>query len=459
MRRFLASLLLLVVPGCTLDQQRDVTAWRTVLEADLPPPPGDLAPGAPLSLRHALRLASARNETLAMRGEDYVQARIARDRAVATFLPTVALSPTYTRQDETSIGGGMGGLPSFVPEESLDVPASSRLSLNPLRQLPAVTAATEAAAAGQADLREARARLLADVARTFYAVLIAERRAAVLEESLRTEQARVRDLQANLAAGTAAPLEVSRARASAAQVEGQLIDARGAAARGRTTLALLIGTPAPTGRLTASLAVPDPTPDVDGFLAAAREHRPDLHAAAARTRSAAAGVQAAFGGYFPEVTVDFSYFFERESFPDDVDWRLGLGVDVPIFTAGRVENDIRAAYSHLRQARAGERWLTRQIEEEVRNAWRECVDSHARRRTLRERAAAAAEARRAADTAFASGVATDLDVDQAEDDLREAQLALATEQLAAELRWLLLLRAAGELGHRILPPSHPGDPE
>src|SRR5438046_8760001 len=50
-----------------------------------------------------MSLANANDEQLALRGEDYVQALINKNRIVANFLPTVSFQPGFTIVDR---GGG-----------------------------------------------------------------------------------------------------------------------------------------------------------------------------------------------------------------------------------------------------------------------------------------------------------------------------------------------------------------
>jgi outer membrane protein TolC len=354
-------------------------------------------------------------------------------------------------QEESGLGGGPVDIGAFVPSKSLDVPASARLSLNVPRQVHGTEAAEEEAKARRAELLDLRARLLVDVARTFYAVMTGERRARVLAESVRVADRRVRDLLAREAAGAAAPLEVARGRDDAAKVRTALVDAENAAATGRAMLAYLVGVGSVVGPLVDDVSPPEEPPPPEELVAAALKRREDLHAAAARCRAAEEEVRAAFAESYPSLSLDFTRFFHRESFPPDVDWRAALGLELPIFTAGRIRDDIRTAYSRLRQAKANESRIRRQIEEQVRAARRDVADSARRRLAIAERVDASEEAVRAAGEAHANGMATDLDVLLAEDSRREARLLLTTEKLAGTLRWLLLLRATGELESRLFP--------
>ena len=105
-------ILSLAAGGCHLNQQKEVARYRKVLDADAPPI--EFTPGAPLSLEQALALANQHNERLGLRGEDYLQALIAKDRAASNFLPTISLAPTYFQQDavnaqEQNTGGAGSG--------------------------------------------------------------------------------------------------------------------------------------------------------------------------------------------------------------------------------------------------------------------------------------------------------------------------------------------------------------
>src|SRR6266850_947862 len=178
-------IVLLAAGGCHLDQQKEVARYRKVLDADAPPI--DFTPGAPLSLEQALALANQHNERLALRGEDYLQALIAKDRAASNFLPTI----------------------------------EQRRGL----------------------LLDAQAIVLLDVARTYYQVLRSERSVEVLKNSLNLQDERVRDFQARRRAGVVRPLDVAQTEAQASATRVSLIDARNDVVNGRTTLAFLVGAP------------------------------------------------------------------------------------------------------------------------------------------------------------------------------------------------------------------------
>src|SRR5438552_2080993 len=109
---------LVMTSGCKVDQAKEVATYRKVIDADALRV--DYTPGQPLTLETAFALANQYNERLGLRGEDYLQAIIARDRVAATFQPTVTLAPSFSAQDRPPKSGGSG----FVSraDTSLDVP-------------------------------------------------------------------------------------------------------------------------------------------------------------------------------------------------------------------------------------------------------------------------------------------------------------------------------------------------
>ena len=100
----------LLICGCVVDQDKEVATYREVIDPPLFTVTSQPADPQPLTLDDALRLANRNNENLAIQGETYLQAIIDRKRAVAAFLPTINLAPTYFFRDppdsDTDFGGG-----------------------------------------------------------------------------------------------------------------------------------------------------------------------------------------------------------------------------------------------------------------------------------------------------------------------------------------------------------------
>ena len=216
-----------------------------------------------------------------------------------------------------------------------------RLALNPFQDAPALWAAASSAEKQRALLLDRQVILLLDVAQTYYQVLRSEKQALVLKHSVRVQQQRVDDLEVQRRAGVARPVDVSQSEAQLAGTRNALIRARNDVRNGRAMLAQLMGVPAVEGALVAGFEVPRVYRPVDQLLPLADAHRQDLQAARMQVIAAAERLEAAWGGYFPSVSLNLTGYLYRESFPDDVDWTGLIQVDLPIFSAGLVHANVR----------------------------------------------------------------------------------------------------------------------
>ncbi|MGC4033142.1 MAG: TolC family protein [Tepidisphaeraceae bacterium] len=450
---FLEVVTLVAATGCQVDQSKEVSLYRKQLDATSPQAPsydGDVA----LNLIDALALANRGNEQLGLSGEDYVQAIIAKHRAVAAFLPTLSFRPSFTLQQ--------------TPHNTTSVP-NSLLSSGYRRINGNMSYQTQAPVVGQmnlfngggdlATLRSAEATIeqrrqallntqmliMRDVAETYYAVLRAERSVAVLTDTLHVQQARLKDVQQQFANGLATNLAVSQTRAQLDSTRASLVVADGDVKNSRSMLAFLIGVPHVRGKLTDGFASPATVGDIDAFEQQAVHGRNDLLAAAADITAARERVTAAISQYYPSVSLNVQGFLYREYYTDASKWAAILQVNLPIFSAGLIEADVRTAWSQLRQAALNESYVRRQALNDVQQAYQNLITSDARVSALRDEVSAAEDAYRQSRDAFNANLAINLDVLTSQNQLLESQLELAGAEYDRSVYYLDLMRATGEL--------------
>jgi outer membrane protein TolC len=457
---WLALMALLLAAGCAVDQAREVQTYRKVLDAGQTQPLAPFSPKESVTLKRAVALALANNELLAESGEDYLQALIDKDRAFARFLPMIRFAPSYMRQEKSSFAAGNSLVSSILRTETLDAPLQGSLSVSPFQDAPALWAAASSAEQRRALLLDRQAILLLDVAQTYYQVMRSEKQVLVLENSVQVQQQRVNDMDVQRRAGVARPVDVAQSEAQLAGTRNALIRARNDVRNGRAMLAQLMGVPVVEGPLTGGFAVPKENRPVDQLLPVADAHRQDLQAAMMQVKAAAEGLEAAWGGYFPSISLNLTRYLYRESFPDDVDWTGLIQVDLPIFSAGLVHADVRTAYSRLRQAHLAESGLRRTVLRELRVAVENLTADVQQIDQLGVRMAAAREALRQADAAYWAGLGTNLERLIAQDQLLSAELALTEEQFNHIVDYMRLLRVVGvlDIGLPPLPTADGGDP-
>jgi outer membrane protein len=449
-----SALLALVLAGCQVDQNKEIATYRKVVEQDVLPlqqlPPANQS----LSLEDALRIANTNNERLNISGEDYLQAIIAKRRAFAGFLPTVSFVPSYFVQDKS--GGGVVGTggPNNARTHSFDVPVNGQINLfNGFRDVANLKSADATIEQQQLNLLDAREALLLDVAQTYFRILRAQRSVEVLENSLAVQDERVRYIEGRQQAGVARQLDVAQTQALQSATRVTLIDARNDVKNGRAALAFLLGFGEVTNPLVDTVAMPTSAPPLDAVEELAATHRQDLLAAAHAIEAARQQVEVAFGQYYPSIALDVNAFLKRESSPTDSQWNALLSLNLPIFSAGIIEADVRDAWSRLRQTKYGESLLRRQIKQDVETAYNDTIASVRRLNELQVQITAAAEAYRQADQSYTVGLATNLERLTAQDQLLSAQLQYASESYDRKLFYLTLLRQTGTLSEAVAPAS------
>lgn len=432
---------LLWASGCSVNQQKEVQTYRSVLDGVATAKSAAYSPDEPLSLERALDLVNRHNERLAMRGEDYLQALINKDRVVASFLPTVSFAPSHLREQPTSIPLAN----EFFPPNVTDVPIGAGVNLNIPLNL-ATSRSADAAAGRQRELLlDYQAVVFLDASQTYYQVLRSERQVEFLANSVAMQEARLENIRLKEGAGAARPLDVSQVEAQLAGTRGQLITAENDVRNGRSVLALVLGVAKVNGPLTDHLQIPETVPAEDELMAAARRNRRDLKAAIKQIEVAQRNLEAAWSRYFPSIGLSGTYFPHRESLPDDVTWMSMVQINLPIFTAGLIHADVRTAYSQLRQAVLAESYLEREILKDLRVNRQDIEDSARRLVELRVQTAAAENALKVSEQSYGAGLAINLDRLIAQDQVLQAGLNLASEELTRKIYYLRLLRATGRL--------------
>jgi outer membrane protein TolC len=459
--------LLGVASGCAVDEDEEVSIYRSILDTEIEPIA--FAPGDPLPLDTALLLANQHNERIAIGGENYLQALIDKDRAAANFMPSVSLIPSYSFSDDADdrrngqsgddIGdpsdpddnsGSGGGRNTSTGDSNLDVPINLRMNLfNGFRDLANSRRAGSEIERQRSLMLDLQAVVLLDVARTYYQILRAEQSVRVLENSVNLQNERVRDMRARSRAGVARPLEVAQTEAQASATRAGLITAQVAVRNGRTVLSFLIGQEVGESPLVDDLSLPAQLPTLDASLTDAELTRQDLAAAHAAVYAAKAEVDIAVGQYYPSVNFNFNYYLERQSNPEDSLYNGLISGNLPIFTGGVIHANVRDALSRQRQASLDESLTRRQVEQDVRLAYSDLAAAADRLSELNISRDAAQEALRQAEGNYKAGRATNLERLVAQEQVLSAELDLATATYEQKLSYLNLQRVLGRIAEAI----------
>ncbi|MDQ0573714.1 multidrug efflux system outer membrane protein [Variovorax paradoxus] len=217
-------------------------------------------------------------------------------------------------------------------------------------------------------------------------------------------------------------------------------------------LALLLGAPVPVQATAGGAKGLDgikPMPDVPaGLPSDLLAERPDIRSAEQQLIAANANIGAARANFFPRVSLttslgtassEFSGLFDRGSRA----WSFAPTVTLPIFDAGRNR-------ATLDSANAGREIAVAQYEKSIQTAFREVADALAGRATLGEqvraqRAQAEAEAVRfrLSDMRYRNGIASALDLLDAQRSLYTAQQSAVTTRLLQLQNQVTLYKTLG----------------
>ncbi len=291
--------------------------------------------------------------------------------------------------------------------------------------------------------------LVSDVATGYLSLLELDQERTIAERTLASRQATLALARQRFEQGLTSELDVRQFEAQVAVPAATLAQTERLRAQQEHDLSLLLGeapmTVARGGTLVeavSAVTVPDSLP---GSLVA---RRPDVAAAERAYAAATARIGVARAAQFPTISVSGYYGSQAPSADAFLGARSEIyqalaGVSFPLFTGGRLVNQTRAAEARAEQARA-------QYEQSVLVALREASDALVGVRTARDQVAAQATQAQAlrralqlADLRYRTGIASYLEVLDAQRGLFDAELALSQAQLLQLSAAVELYRALG----------------
>lgn len=361
--------------------------------------------------------------------------------------PTVTASAGYTRTnhiDEFGVPQPNGQLRVIYP----DIPDNYRTRLELV--WPVYTsgrtdaleraAAAEATAVGK-DLETTRLDLRLEVARAYWALVTARETVLVLEQALATADRSLADVRTRVETGFLPPNDVSRSEAQRARSELLLIEARGRVEAVSVDLARLMGLawPAaiePTEPLDGGAA---PSSTAEALAAEAIGQRPELAALNERAGGITARLDAIAATRKPTVAFVSGYDWAHPNpriFPRQARWEdsfdLTINVSWQFWDSGRAAADRAEALATQTALTERTRETESQIQADVRKQLLELSTSRSALASARVALTAAQETRRVVNDRFEAGVATTLDVLDAQ--LAEMQADLDRARVLADIR-------------------------
>jgi outer membrane protein TolC len=362
---------------------------------------------------------------------------------------------------------------SDVPELSIARPGSSPLTVFPNipntyrahagvtlplytggRVPGSIASANHALSAASRDVEAGVQDLILETTAAYLSLLTAQETARVVEESLASFEAHLKDARNRFELGMAARSDVLSVQVERDRAELSRLQARNASAAANEDLLRLVGLapgtsvePVPPETAPAAL---DAGFGTEGLVAAALAKRPELMALRARAASADAAVRVARSPSRPQVGLQAGYDYARpntrilplvDEWKDS--WSVGVNVSVSPFDGGRTQAATAQARSEAEALRHQVEDLERRVRLEVTTRALDVTTAEAAVGVADRALEAAREAARVERDRYQEGVSTNSDLLDAETRLLRAGMDRTNAVAAFSLARARLDRALG----------------
>lgn len=405
------------------------------------PPKGEARPTMGLSLEKAVEIALAPQGAIRrqLAAELVRQSEAQKRTALSTVLPNFDGSWTMTSFTRNMTAFGLSvspqagipfSIPSFVgPVETYDWRATATWNLLDWSAWQRYRASKARLDAASAEERTARNQTTAMVIRAYASAQRAEQMVDTAEANIALARRILTLAQSQKAAGMATGIDVTRAEVQLAQESSRQIYALQERDRARLELLRILNVD-----LGAELELTDPLlytptdlPPVEKALAQARESRPEMKAQLARERAGQLSSNAAKYARLPSAQGFGEYGNIGVTPGSGLPTRVaGLRVNIPLWDGGRRDAQRAEAGSLLRQEEIRGRDLRQQIELDVRSSIDTLRTADAQVRAASEMAALAEREVEQAERRFREGVASSVEVADAQTRLSRARESKVT---------------------------------
>ncbi|HEX6693619.1 MAG TPA: TolC family protein [Longimicrobiales bacterium] len=437
---------------------RSLFALVLVFSAAVPLPAQEPArSGRPLSIEEALSLATARSEQVTIAGAGVERARGQQLQAKSQYYPQLNASANYSRalasEFEDAFGGASPDTTTTPPDSAgggggidfSQLPFGRKntyqfnLSLSQnlfaggrIRAQNRVANASRTTA--EIALAEAKAQVTLNVAQAYYDASLAERLADIAEETLAQAGRTLEQARLARQVGNQSEFELLRAQVARDNQVPVVIQQRSARDLALLRLKQLLDLPADEPIVLTTQLLADSLMPVAGYA-------PEIDVQQADSLSRSAVRQAAAGVQIREASLDISQAqrwpslaltsnYTRVNYPVDLlpqfndlrtNWTLGLNMQVPLFTGGRIKGDEVIAEANVTEARATLQRTKELAALDTRSALQDLAAAEAAWEASSGTVTQAERAHAIAELRYREGISTQLELNDARLLLQQAQ--------------------------------------
>ncbi len=400
-----------------------------------------------LSVKDAVERALKNNLGLLVQEESASAARGARWRALADLLPDLSAGLSERRQVINLEAFGFQVKPSIVgPFNVFDARVFLSQPVVDISAMNDAKAASLNLKAEQFGIKTARDLVVLVAVNLYLEAIAADSRVETIRAQQDTADALLNQAQDLKTGGIVAGIDVLRAQVQLQTQRQRLIAAENEFQKLKLQLARAIGLPvAQPFTLTDKIPyAPLPALTLDEALARAFQTRPDYLAAHSRFEAAQASRKAANGALLPSLHFDADFGAIGQTVESaHSTYTIGASLHVPVFDGGRTTARRIETEAALRQREAELADFKSRVEYEVRSAFLDVRAAEQQLEAAQTNRQLAGEELRQARDRFSAGVASNIEVTQAQESVAVASETYIQALYAHNLAKATLARALG----------------
>lgn len=299
----------------------------------------------------------------------------------------------------------------------------------------------------------------ADMARDYLQLRGDQKRVSVLAGNHQTLTALLQLMENRYHTGLVSEVDVVAVQGRLHSVEAEQASLNQTVAQEKNAIALLLGAPPRSldGELDRASSIPTVPPYVPaGLPSELARRRPDIREAEAHLRQTVAEVGEAMADFYPKVTINADFGMQTLSFKDLTmwnakAWNIGPSISLPMFQGGRLIGELHLKKAAQKSAALDYKHTVLKAWNEVDNAMKAYQEEQFHRLGLL-RATADDRRRLSLSTSqYRSGLSTYLDVLDAQTQLQNSEMSLASSDAAMADDLARLYNALGGGWQTVLP--------
>jgi outer membrane protein TolC len=402
-----------------------------------------------LTLRDAITMALRYNLSRIESGENERIVHGQRLRAMSALLPQVnaAAAENVAQISAATLGIKVPQIPAVIgPFSYSTAQANVSQSLFDFESIQRFRAARNSEQAAQLSYNDTLDVITLDIGSAYLKVIQAGSRIEAEEAQVKNAQALYDQAVDQLQSGTSTKIDVTRSGVQLHTEQYNMSIAQNNFAIAKLNLSRAIGLPLGQAfDLADQMPYADIHPQtVEDALNAAYKDRSDFRAALSSVKSAQKQLSATRAERYPVLAANGDYGVEGPNFVHlHGSFAFQAGVNVPIFTGGRIRGDITEAEAALRQRKAEAENLRGQIDYDIRTAFLNLQAAQQQVTVAKENVDLANENLSRSQERFTAGVTDSVEVVQAEQALAGANDQYITSLYGHNLSKLQLARALG----------------